>query len=128
MGGTLAYPRLEVSLSICREFHCAMIVMLLRAPLSHPVARPPGQACLSSSRGGGVKQPTSLSSQPHTPLLLPGDSTCLVQAVAASFPSSLFPAARFNPASNLHKDHLFKNTKHNLDYMEYGQHIYSLCI
>lgn len=65
-----------VSFSICTEFHCAIIVMLLRAPLSHPVACPPGQACLSASRGGGMKQPTSLSSPAtHTPLLLPGDST-----------------------------------------------------
>lgn len=80
-------------------------------------------SCLLASGGGDEKQAGSLSSQPHTPVLLSSEPTSVTWAVSASFPPSLFPAAEFKPVSNLDEDHLFKSTKHNLEYMEYGQHI-----
>lgn len=52
--------------------------------------------------------------------------TSVICAMSASFPSSLFPAAESNPVSHLDEDHLFKRTKNNLEYMNYGQHKYSL--
>lgn len=36
------------------------------------------------------------------------------------------PTTKSKTVSYLDADHLFKSTKHNLEYVEYGQHIFSL--
>lgn len=75
----------------------------------------------SAYRAGDTKQasfllPASLLCYPVNP------PVCCVNFLA------FFPTATSKPVSNLDEDHLFKSTKHNLEYMEYGQRIYSLLL